>query len=160
MEEWRQIKGYPNYEVSDWGNIRNIHKNPPKTLKPFIDRQGYKQVDLSLNCQPKQYRIACLVAAAFLGSRPRGTVLHHKDETKTNDIPINLEYITFKAHNLAHIRVYRGENGSNSKLTALDVFNLKYWVRTELSYLKIAQMFNISPGYLSHLVKGRTWAYL
>lgn len=35
-----------------------------------------------------------LVAAAFLGERPSGRIVHHKDHVKRNNRPENLEYVT------------------------------------------------------------------
>ena len=41
MENWKIIKDFPDYEVSDFGNIRNIKTQ--KILKPFI-RESKKQI--------------------------------------------------------------------------------------------------------------------
>lgn len=44
----------------------------------------------------KTYKVASLVAEAFLGARPKGKVVSHSDEDSINNRPNNLEYITQK----------------------------------------------------------------
>lgn len=45
MEEWRSIKDYPKYEVSDHGQIRNITNG--RILKLGTKSNGYSVVVLS-----------------------------------------------------------------------------------------------------------------
>ena len=45
MENYKQILEYPNYEVSDLGNVRRIGKET--VLKPIDNGKGYKTVHLS-----------------------------------------------------------------------------------------------------------------
>ena len=44
MEEYRKIKGFENYSVSNLGNVRNDKTN--KILKQF-NRSGYKLLELN-----------------------------------------------------------------------------------------------------------------
>ena len=48
-ETWKQIKGFPNYEVSTYGNVRNVKTG--KILKPIVrDKNiGYLAVHLFNN---------------------------------------------------------------------------------------------------------------
>lgn len=41
MENWKVIKDFPDYEVSDLGNIKN--NKTGRILKPYI-REGKKQI--------------------------------------------------------------------------------------------------------------------
>lgn len=41
MENWKTIKEFPDYEVSDFGNVRNIKTGI--ILKPYI-RESKKQI--------------------------------------------------------------------------------------------------------------------
>lgn len=163
MEEWRVIPGFPNYAASNLGRIKRAcpgqGTRADKMLNPALNSDGYRVVDLWHNGLRNQCRVACLVAMTFLGPRPEGTLVHHKDETLTNDVPTNLEYKSFREHNLVHVAVFSGKNGSNTRLTEEDVFYLRYWMRTELTYSEIAEIFNISPGYLSRLAQGGAWAH-
>jgi len=46
-EEWKKVDGYPNYEVSSLGRVRNLLKNKKnKILKGSKDCAGYLRVGL------------------------------------------------------------------------------------------------------------------
>ena len=54
-EIWKDIKDYPNYQVSNLGNVKNIKTN--KILKPFNTGNEYLKVALSKNGVSKQFFI-------------------------------------------------------------------------------------------------------
>ena len=63
---WKGIEGYPNYEVSNTGCVRNIKRG--SELRPgFNKRHGYLHVNLCNNGAVKTFKIHKLVASAFLG---------------------------------------------------------------------------------------------
>jgi len=62
-ENWKQIQGFANYEVSDHGRIRNKATN--KMLKPY-DSGGRMSVTLCSNGKRYGKRLHNLVANAFL----------------------------------------------------------------------------------------------
>ena len=85
--EWRIVPGFENYEISDLGQIRSKRG----VLKPFLNPDGYPQVDLGGN----RRTIHRLVALVFLGEKPApNLVVNHKDGVKTNNSVANLEYVT------------------------------------------------------------------
>jgi hypothetical protein len=86
MEEWKICQRNSKYAVSNLGNIKNIKKD--KKLTASISTNGYRQV----NIKPST-NISALVAEVFLGKRPEGSEIHHKDRVKTNDRLDNLEYL-------------------------------------------------------------------
>ena len=107
-ETWAKINGWPNYEVSTYGNVRNVKTG--RILKPVETSHGYLQVELFNNGKSKQIKIHVLVAKAFLpdtGRNPDGTIMvghhqvNHKDECKTNNNLLNLEWCDNK-YNLAY----------------------------------------------------------
>ena len=46
-EVWKDIINYPNYQVSNMGNVRRKTKKGYHLLKPNIDKYGYAIVNLS-----------------------------------------------------------------------------------------------------------------
>ena len=42
MEEFRIVKGFNNYAVSNFGNVKNLKTD--KLLKPVLDNKGYYRV--------------------------------------------------------------------------------------------------------------------
>ena len=47
MEQWRPIENYDNYEISNYGHVKNIKTNT--LLKPNINTSGYLDVSLYKN---------------------------------------------------------------------------------------------------------------
>lgn len=113
VEIWKQIKDYPNYEVSNLGNVRSRqrkvtqlgHKNvytrimQGKMLKPRLQNSGYLIVWLSQDGKTKPFTIHRLVAAAFVEGS--GNDVNHKDGNKLNNWAENLEWVT-RSENITH----------------------------------------------------------
>src|SRR3972149_1183071 len=99
-EVWSPISGYEGwYSVSSLGRIR---RDAPYR-NTFAGRilcqsmvRGYPQVKLSRDNTVVQKKIHSLVAEAFLGIRPDGAEVNHRDANKANNAAENLEYVTPK----------------------------------------------------------------
>ena len=107
-ETWKVIKGFPNYEVSTFGNVRNVKTG--KMLKPIIKnkQKPYLRVSLFNNGKSQFLYVHVLVAKAFLtdtGRNPDGTTMighhqvNHRDENKQNNNVLNLEWCDTKYNN-------------------------------------------------------------
>jgi NUMOD4 motif len=94
-EDWRPVPGYEGlYEVSRDGDVRSIPR--PSTagglLKPGRTKKGYRHVALCKDGRQKTWKVATLVAAAFIGPRPAGLDVCHNDGDSGNDCAGNLRY--------------------------------------------------------------------
>ena len=94
-EEWKEIKDYENYEISNLGRVRRNGK----ILKPRKNAGGYFQVNLYKNGIVKQSYIHRLVAYAFLPNPQNLPQINHKDENKSNNTVDNLEWCDCKYNN-------------------------------------------------------------
>ena len=110
-ERWRPVPGYEGeYEVSDAGRVRSVDRVVRATgglrryrgrmLHPHLTTAGYPEIRLCRAGAYKQIRVHQVVAAAFLGERPDGLVVNHRDGVKTNNTPANLEYVTREYNSL------------------------------------------------------------
>lgn len=63
MEIWKTITDYPNYQVSNYGNVKNIRFN--RILKCTITPYGYKVCSLGKNKFYKPYFVHRLVAPHY-----------------------------------------------------------------------------------------------
>jgi hypothetical protein len=99
MEEeiWKTIEDFPNYEVSNFGNIRNKSKLKMKLHQNYA---GYLKISLQ-NINKKS--ISCfthrLVAKAFIPNLENKPTVNHIDRDKTNNNVYNLEWATMSEQN-------------------------------------------------------------
>ena len=106
LEVWKSIKEYPDYLVSNMGNIKNIKTN--KYLKPIASYNGYQRVGLYKDGKMILFSVHRLVANAFLSNPSNLPQVNHKDENKLNNTVENLEWCTAK---------YNANYGNKSKRT-------------------------------------------
>ena len=96
-EEWKVIDDFPIYSISNYGRVRNDQRN--YILQGGHDRDGYRQVTLSINGKQINRRICRLVASAFIPNPMNLPQVNHIDENKENDCASNLEWCTSKYNN-------------------------------------------------------------
>jgi len=96
MEEFRIVKDYPNYSVSNFGNVK---KN--QTGKIIIPRysNGYSQVELWNNDNRKVFGVHRLVAIEFIPNPENKPFVDHIDNDKANNNVNNLRWATITENN-------------------------------------------------------------
>lgn len=101
-EEWKWVKDFEGlYQVSNHGRIKSFKKTEGGYILSNQNVKGdYLRVVLNDTTTGRKRSIAIhvLVAEHFIGERPRGYHVHHKDGNKQNNIVSNLEYIHPKNH--------------------------------------------------------------
>lgn len=105
-ENWKTIKDYQDYQVSDLGNVKSLKLGKERILKSAISK-GYLFVVIFKNSKPKKRTIHSLVAEAFLNHIPKGMklVVNHKNFIKTDNKLENLEIVTNRENtNLKHLK--------------------------------------------------------
>lgn len=98
MKEWKQIKGFEHYEISNYGEVRNCEG---KILKASKAGAGYSKVNLWKDGEKKQKYIHRLVAEAFVPKPEKNVEVNHKDGDKNNNAVENLEWCS-RSENLMH----------------------------------------------------------
>ena len=91
MEEYKIIKNYPNYEVSTFGNIRNITTG--NILKGRLRGKGYYAVALFNENGRKDVSIHRIVADTFIENENNKEQVDHRDGNKLNNRVENLRWI-------------------------------------------------------------------
>ena len=94
-EEWRTIKGFDNYEVSNKGNVREIKTN--RRLKVADQPSGYAIVSLRANATTRTSALNRLVMNAFNPIEDNQNVRYdvvHIDNDKRNNELSNLKWMT------------------------------------------------------------------
>lgn len=99
-EQWAKCKRFPKYEVSNCGQVRN--KKTQHIKRVNYNKHGYAWVAVCRGAEGvMSVALAPLVAAAFIGPRPKGLQINHMDCDKSNNHVSNLEYMT-QSENVQH----------------------------------------------------------
>lgn len=162
-EKWLPLSGEfagRPYEVSDRGRVRQQTGEP---LKPSLINSGYLRVGLR-HGKHRGATINKLVAEAFLGPRPPGADVNHKDGVKTNNHIANLEYVTRK-QNMRHaqdsgIWDNKGQKNGRAKATDVQVITGYKLVKSGIQIKDAALAVGMSPTQLQNATSGRKWKHL
>jgi hypothetical protein len=111
IEQYKIIKDFPTYEVSNFGNIKN--KKTGRILKPQIDTHGYYKVNLYKDRISFNKKIHQLVAEAFLINPLNKPFVDHVNNNKLDNNVNNLRWATIQ------------ENSMNQKLSSKNTSNYK-----------------------------------
>ncbi len=169
-EEWLPIVGHEGwYEVSNFGRIKRVTPGGSsyvgRLLKPSKHRDGYIKVLLSQDGVERHYQRHCLVARAFIGPRPDGMQINHKNGDKTCNHVDNLEYVT-PGENLKHafrigLMDERGEKNPGSKLTETDIREIRLLLAAGvLTQKEIGDIYGVVGSNISQINTGKTWAHV
>jgi len=90
-EEWRQIENYPDYFISNLGNVYSDRTH--KLLKPVLQRDGYTRIALRNENGPRLFHIQRLVLEAFTG-RHDDLEANHINHIRDDNRLVNLEWVT------------------------------------------------------------------
>jgi hypothetical protein len=96
MEEWQEIINFPNYSVSNFGNVKNNKTN--KLMKINV-KGGYCHISLKNETSKKSFKIHRLVASAFIPNPENKPEVNHEDKNKLNNNVENLTWMTRKENN-------------------------------------------------------------
>lgn len=172
-EEWRQIAGHPDYEVSSLGRVRSlarsvIHKNGKicrvrgRILRPSTSgKRLYLHVHISR--RGTRY-VHALVCEAFHG--PRLTPKHevaHWDGDKRNNRAANLRWATHRENVRDKFRQgtdVRGDRNPMARLTSFDVEEMRRLHISGVSRRELAERFYVHVGYVSLVCTRKRWAHV
>lgn len=139
MEIWKTINSFPNYEVSNFGSVRNTKTG--NMLKVATNNSGYKLVCLSNKNKKRTGYIHRLVAESFINTNldTRTSVVNHVDGDKSNNTIKNLEWASY-SQNAHHSR-------SRLKIKAKQVIDL-YELLEQMELDQIDKVVKYCKGIL------------
>lgn len=100
-EQWKSIKGYAGYEVSNLGNVRTRKYGRKRNLVLLKTNQGYHRVCLYRDDGRDFVSVHRLVAEAFIPNPGNKPQVNHKNGIRTDNDARNLEWTT-ASENLFH----------------------------------------------------------
>jgi hypothetical protein len=152
------IKDFPKYSIADDGTVWHNAKQRP--LKGTDNGSGYLIVKLCTETAKFTKKIHSLVALAFLGPRPVGKQINHKDGVKTNNRVNNLEYVT-GSENMKHalrtgLTQQLGERHSQAKLSEEQVKHIKYSL-SDYTHAELGRQYGVAGVTIRQIRKGTNW---
>jgi hypothetical protein len=163
------------YAVSNYGRVKRIcasvGTHAGRILKPYLHtKKGYLAVGVCLGDGVKRdIFVHCLVAEAFLGARPAGKEIDHKDGIRENNKSSNLEYVTPKENvRRAFARgAYSGRVAAHgeahylAKLTEVQVRRIRALHNTcAYNYVELAHVYGCTPSNIKAIVIRKSWKHV
>ncbi|MFM7990052.1 MAG: NUMOD4 domain-containing protein [Candidatus Fonsibacter sp.] len=91
-EVFKFIDGFMNYQVSNFGRVRNIKTG--RFLKLGTINSGYHVVILSKGGKVKQESMHRLVAQEFIENPDNKKCIDHIDRNRSNNAVVNLRWVS------------------------------------------------------------------
>jgi hypothetical protein len=154
QEVWKPIDGYDGlYEVSSSGSVRSLDRAikrkdgvvvsiKGRTLAQRLTKDGYLQVQLSIKNKAWTPKIHRLVAETFIPNPDGLPEVNHKNEDKTDNSVINLEWCTHRYNSGYGTRGERIARKNSKQLIALSPSKDRELVFSSMS--EAAKYFGVS----------------
>ena len=175
-EFWKIIEGFPNYLISNKGNIKSV--KTLKNVKLFTKDDGYVSYTLRLNNKGYYKYVHRLVAEAFVPNPNNKGQVNHKNGIKNDNRAENLEWVT-PAENIRHAidtgllkykkkeesikksKHSKGEDVNGSKLNAEKVIEIRVlWESGDYKKVQLAKMFNVNESTIRDVITRRQWKHI
>jgi len=163
MVEWREIKRFKRYDVSNDGRVRSWVSGSPKLLSRQTTKLGYKSIGLRLNKKMVVRFVHVLVLEAFVGLRPKGYQTCHNNGVRDDNRLENLRWDTVKNNQLDKIKhgtIARGERDASAKLKEWQVIDIRKAHKENVSVNELAEIYPISKGHIRKIINGDCWKHL
>jgi hypothetical protein len=171
-EKWKPVIGYEGlYEVSNKGRIKTLDKSrghKEKIKYILINNQtGYRQVLLCKENKKKTYKVARLVAQAFIPNKYNRKTVNHKDYNRINDNVENLEWMSSKENSIhSYLRPRKfnnrkGENHPSHRFTDKQILKIRgKYIPRIYTTTKLAKEYKTSQSLIWSIVKRKIWTHV
>lgn len=173
-EQWKPIKEYNQYEISNFGRIKSLDKicaHYPKgtrLVKGKIIKQsvciGYLKITLYKNKKPTSFRVHRLVAQHFIPNPENKPEVNHLKGDKKDNRFWMLEWNT-RAENGQHsydngLQVSKkGSEVNGAKLTEEQVLEIRK-IGKSMTLKELGSIYNVSISCISSILNNKIWTYL
>lgn len=156
METYKSIKGFPLYEISNYGNVRNAQSK--KLRKQQITKSGYLRIVLyDDNLNRKIFFVHRLVWINFVSDIPKGFQINHKDENKINNHLCNLELMTPKENsNYGNRNKLVSEHTKNTHCKTVYQFTLNGdYIKSFPSTKEVQRQLGFDSSHIADCCRGK-----
>jgi len=168
-EIWKEVIGFPGYEVSNHGRVRSFRgkngklKSAPSYMSNYCYKNRYHRVTMSDSNHNKRTKtLHRVVLEAFVGLCPVGHEGCHADGNIHNNHIENLRWDTVKNNHIdmiKHGNSLVGEKNHNSKLTNDNIYFIRMNKKKGMGII-MAKLFNVNPETIYLIWSQKTWKHL
>lgn len=164
--EWRKCPLWPDYEVSDCGDVRRVVRRFGNAWmrKPYLASNGRMMLVMRREGISRACHVHRLVLEAFVGLAP--SPRHdgaHNDGNPLNNALSNLRWAT-KSENqmdrVAHGTSNRGERFARSRLTNAQATEIKTALAQGARNCDLAKQYGVARATISSIKCGKSWFWL
>lgn len=135
MEEWKNIDGYIDYQISSLGRVKSLKYGKERFLKERPDGCGYFQVILCKDGIEHSYKVHKLVALHFIPNENTidKNLVDHIDRCITNNSVNNLRWVNYSENRLNSYQVQLPMYGITN--TTFGKFKVQMNISRVMTYL-------------------------
>ena len=157
-EEWKNIRHFEGlYQISNFGFVRSLNYNKTGKMQIMMLSQapnGYYSVNLSKDGKIYHYYIHRLVAEAFVPNPNNYTEINHKDEDKSHNVWLNLEWVDHISnctYGTRNSRISKNKSKHSVNQYSVDGTFIKHWS----SVYQIKQELGIDRAAINRVCQGK-----
>lgn len=165
--EWRKCPAWPDYEVSEFGDIRRAVPcagAKPALRKTYVAANGRLMIVMRRDGKARACHVHRLVLEAFVGPAPsEGHHGAHNDGNPMNNHVSNVRWATpqeNEADKVRHGTSNRGERFGRARLTNAQAVEIKRCLAAGHASKDLAARFGVHPSTICSLKRGKSWAWL
>lgn len=174
-EVWYDIFGFENlYSVSNLSRVKSLKKRVKRKdgimmflgerlVKVHKTKDGYLMARISKDNKASNILIHRAIAMAVILNPNSLPEVNHKDGVKTNNLPLNLEWVSHK-NNMVHAAVTnlfkdmpKGVSIWCASLSETDVLMI---LGSKEPYSKIAKQYGVTASTVCSIKTGKTWNHI
>jgi hypothetical protein len=131
---------------------------------PRITKDGYQEYKFWIDGKSVAMKLNRIMKTTFFKCYDKSVTVNHIDGNKNNNSLDNLELMSFKDNaKHGHINGLINNTGSRngrSKLSEIDVKNIKELISRGWKCVFIAELFNVSPVTITFIKTNRSWTHV
>ena len=160
---FKQIQNL-DYEINEQGVVQRISSKRIK--KSFRRKDGYIGIQLyKTKYEIVNYQLHRLMAIAFIPNPDNKQYINHKDSNRENNNLTNLEWVTLEENvKHGHQLGYASNKGSKNGFSILNEYQVleirKLRIEQNLSYQKLATIYNVSYGCIAGIIQRINWKHI
>ena len=158
IESWVVIKDFPNYSISDSGNV--VNNKTRRVLSKNINSSGYFSVSLCVNSRSYSKYVHRLVAYYFVLNKNKDCVVNHIDGDKLNNHFDNLEWTTITNNNKHYHQLLSkqyGEGSCKSKISNLEALKIRQLGKELKNAREVSRQLGIRYPICYRVISGRSF---